>query len=752
MARILIHIHALRTGGAERVALQFAAWLLEAGHTVVVLTPCGVPADVFPLPPGLDRRWGPPDHGLARLPGIAAYPFKLLALAALLRRERFDLAIGLTTRPALNLLLASLGSARPVVVAERNYPPAKPLPLPWRLLRRWLYPQAALQLVQTARIGAWLEQQHLAQRVAVVPNPVTWPLPVQPPRVDPAALLPQGAQLLLAVGTKPLQKGFDRLLAAFARLAPDAPAWWLALPGVTADHPELQALLAASATAPWRERLLLPGPVGNLADWYGRAQIFALTSRYEGFPNVLVEAMAAGCACLAIDCPTGPRELLQHDHNGVLLAEDTGTDGLTTALVALMADPDRRHRLGVAATGVRQQLAAPLVKELFLQALAPCLEPKVLVLAPTRRSPTETFVRANLARLPLRQVAFFGDEFGGARPWQRPGQLAYGLAITLSKACTRLGLHRLATVPASLVTWLLIRWHQPDVVLAEFGFHAARVMDGAAWAKVPLVVHFRGADASADRRLGQLQERYRRLMRLAGALVVKSAPMRQVLVGLGASPAAITISPSGANAELFHGGCPAQAPPTVLFVGRFVAKKAPLDALAAFARARAAAPPELAAAMRLVLVGEGPLRPALEQQIQALGLGRQVELAGLQPPEQVAARLRQCRCLLLPSRTAPDGDAEGCPVVVLEAQLAGVPVVSTVHAGIPEVVLDGETGLLAPEGDVPRLAEALLQLLAEPELAARLGQAGQRRASSRFTVAHHVDTLAAVLREQARPR
>ena len=751
MARILIHIHALRTGGAERVALQFAAWLLEAGHTVVLLTPCGVPADVFPLPPGLDRRWGPPDHGLARLPGSAAYPFKLLALAALLRRERFDLAIGLTTRPALNLLLASLGSARPVW--WRSATTRRPSRCPC--------PGACCAAGSTRRRRcSWCRPRGSVPGWSSSIWPSGWPWCrirspgrcLQPPRVDPAALLPQGAQLLLAVGTKPLQKGFDRLLAAFARLAPAAPAWWLALPGVTADHPELQALLVASATAPWRERLLLPGPVGNLADWYDRAQIFALTSRYEGFPNVLVEAMAAGCACLAIDCPTGPRELLQHDHNGVLLAEDTGTDGLTAALAALMADPDRRHRLGVAATGVRQQLAAPLVKELFLQALAPCLEPKVLVLAPTRRSPTETFVRANLARLPLRQVAFFGDEFGGARPWRRPGQLAYGLAITLSKACSRLGWHRLATVPASLVTWLLIRWHQPDVVLAEFGFHAARVMDGAAWAKVPLVVHFRGADASADRRLGQLQERYRRLMRLAGALVVKSAPMRQVLVGLGASPAAITISPSGANAELFHGGCPGQAPPTVLFVGRFVAKKAPLDALAAFARARAAAPPELAAAMRLVLVGEGPLRPALEQQIQALGLGRQVELAGLQPPEQVAARLRQCRCLLLPSRTAPDGDAEGCPVVVLEAQLAGVPVVSTVHAGIPEVVLDGETGLLAPEGDVPRLAEALLQLLAEPELAARLGQAGQRRASSRFTVAHHVDTLAAVLREQARPR
>jgi glycosyltransferase involved in cell wall biosynthesis len=86
--------------------------------------------------------------------------------------------------------------------------------------------------------------------------------------------------------------------------------------------------------------------------------------------------------------------------------------------------------------------------------------------------------------------------------------------------------------------------------------------------------------------------------------------------------------------------------------------------------------------------------------------------------------------------------------VVLEAQLSGLPVISTFHAGIPEVVLNGETGLLSQEGDVEGLASALMRISREPRLAARLGSAGRERVKAEFTLAHHVDIVAAVLRQQ----
>ena len=99
---------------------------------------------------------------------------------------------------------------------------------------------------------------------------------------------------------------------------------------------------------------------------------------------------------------------------------------------------------------------------------------------------------------------------------------------------------------------------------------------------------------------------------------------------------------------------------------------------------------------------------------------------------------------------ASDGDSEGCPVVVLEAQVAGLPVVATRHAGIPEVVLEGRTAFLAAEGDVKVLAHGLAQLLKDPAMAGRMGSEARGYAGSRFTVAHHISTVADVLRSAAR--
>ena len=115
-------------------------------------------------------------------------------------------------------------------------------------------------------------------------------------------------------------------------------------------------------------------------------------------------------------------------------------------------------------------------------------QPRLLVFAPTRRAASETFVRANLAGLPFAVQAYFGDE----RPLHDANRLVYGLAVWLSKVFTRLGLLRLASWPAANVARALIRQHQPDLVLAEFGFHAVRVMNAAAATGVPFVVHFRG--------------------------------------------------------------------------------------------------------------------------------------------------------------------------------------------------------------------------------------------------------------------
>lgn len=370
MARVLIAIHSLRAGGAERVALQFARWLLEAGHGVVLLTPARAGADFYPLPAGLERLHEPPLPGPLERLGPLGFPLRVWGLRRRLQRERFDLALGMTTLPAVKLLLAASGLGLPVVVAERIFPGATPLALPWRWLRRLTYPRAALHLVQTEAIAAWLRQRRLARRPVVLANAIPWPLPDHAPRQDPAELLRPEEHLVLAVGTKPYQKGFDRLVPAFAAVAARRPGWRLAIVGLPPEAwPPSWPALPVGAPRP-----LLPGRLGNLAAWYARADLFVLSSRFEGIPNVLLEAMASGCACLAIDCPTGPAELLEHDRNGWLLPAGAGVGELEAALEALMDDPGRRQRLGQGARAVRQRFSERTIHRQFLDILAPWLE------------------------------------------------------------------------------------------------------------------------------------------------------------------------------------------------------------------------------------------------------------------------------------------------------------------------------------------------------------------------------------------
>jgi glycosyltransferase involved in cell wall biosynthesis len=373
--RIAFHIDSLKLGGAERVTLQWAAWCREAGWSVVVVTRRGPDADAYPLPAGVERWVEGTDPPALRLLGWAGFPWRVVRLRRRLRRGGVHLAVGVTTLPAVKLLLACRGSGIPCVVSERNYPPAKQPALPWRWLRRLSYRGAALHLVQTRATAEWLRRHCGVRQVQLqlLPNPVVWPLPRLAPLLEPDRLLPAGVPVLLAAGTKAHQKGFDRLVRAFPPLARRWPDLRLVILGLSSapyhgvDQPVwLRGLLGEASL---QERLVMPGPAGNIGDWYERASVFALPSRYEGFPNVLLEAMAAGCACVAADCSTGPAELIRPGIDGVLLPARAGAEDWAAALADLLANPAERWRLGDAARQVRRRFDAAALRGRFLQGM-----------------------------------------------------------------------------------------------------------------------------------------------------------------------------------------------------------------------------------------------------------------------------------------------------------------------------------------------------------------------------------------------
>jgi glycosyltransferase involved in cell wall biosynthesis len=161
-------------------------------------------------------------------------------------------------------------------------------------------------------------------------------------------------QVLLTLGRVSEEKRFDLAMEAFAALAPRFPDWDLVVLGEGLERDRLEAQREALGLA---GRVHLPGRVGNLADWYQRASLYVLSSRFEGFPNTLLEAMAHGLPAVSVDCDTGPRDLIRPGLDGVLVALESGPAALAEVLGELMAEPRRRARMGEAAAEVRERYA-----------------------------------------------------------------------------------------------------------------------------------------------------------------------------------------------------------------------------------------------------------------------------------------------------------------------------------------------------------------------------------------------------------
>jgi glycosyltransferase involved in cell wall biosynthesis len=216
------------------------------------------------------------------------------------------------------------------------------------------------------------------------------------------------------------------------------------------------------------------------------------------------------------------------------------------------------------------------------------------------------------------------------------------------------------------------------------------------------------------------------------------------------------LAPPGKVALAYHGLDPARFPPppargetngpvTILSVGRAVEKKGHGDLLRALARL----PPGLD--WRLVQIGDGELAAALRAQAAALGLAPRIEWRGAQPQEAVLAAYRAADLFVLASRIAADGDRDGLPNVLLEAQSQGLACLATRVSAVPELIEDGVTGLLVEPGGVPALADTLARLIADTALRQRLGAAGAERVARDFAFDDGIARIAALFARSGRP-
>lgn len=141
------------------------------------------------------------------------------------------------------------------------------------------------------------------------------------------------------------------------------------------------------------------------------------------------------------------------------------------------------------------------------------------------------------------------------------------------------------------------------------------------------------------------------------------------------------------------------------------------------------------------MIGDGPLLDGCRRLARELQVERNVEFLGAQDHGTIQGEMRRARCFVQHSVVAPSGDSEGTPVAIIEASATGIPVVSTKHGGIPDVVVDGATGFLVDEGDVSGMAGHLTTLVDNPNLAREFGRAARRRAEEHFSVERRIAEL-----------
>jgi glycosyltransferase involved in cell wall biosynthesis len=217
--------------------------------------------------------------------------------------------------------------------------------------------------------------------------------------------------------------------------------------------------------------------------------------------------------------------------------------------------------------------------------------------------------------------------------------------------------------------------------------------------------------------------------------------MYKRLLDLGCPKEKLVYNVCGAN-PLFKKRQPQFSKKQAVAIGRFVYKKAPYYTIMAFKHVVKKYP-----SAQLKMAGQGVLMNTCSNLIKYLGLQSNIQLLGIVTPEEVAKLMQESYCFVQHSITADDGDQEGTPLAVLEAALSGLPVVSTYHAGIQDVIKHGETGLLCDEHDVDKMAENLIRIFDDVDYAKQLGHNAREDHMVRFSLERHINSLEETLRQ-----
>jgi colanic acid/amylovoran biosynthesis glycosyltransferase len=367
------------------------------------------------------------------------------------------------------------------------------------------------------------------------------------------------------------------------------------------------------------------------------------------------------------------------------------------------------------------------------------MEPfNLCIIKPNKDAFSETFIQEHINRLPGNKKVLYGGAFPvydheGKFLIKSPfGLLTYFILKRIFKK------KNIKVRTNALVNYF--KAQKTDVVFAEYGMVGAMVTEACRLAGIPLIIHFHGADVHHRETVAEYHEMYKKAFKYASWLIAVSGDMVEELMRLGAPAAKIVKASCGVDTETFPQVDISGSKRNFLFVGRFVEKKSPGSVVKAFKLVTEKFPDA-----KLNMVGQGPLFEETKTLIGELGLTDNIILAGALKTEQIKELIKTSRCFVQHSVTASNGDKEGTPVTILEAGSSGLAIVSTLHAGIKEAVINGETGYLVEEYDIQAMADRMIKIAEDVTLASSLGKKEARYIRANYEIKDRIITLTGLL-------